>query len=213
MSIDDRASAAPDVGGDQQQLIHPGWIVAAFFAVYVVVALAAQAVSAIPASEEGSAIEAFTSGLLWMLALFGLLAASTSTDRLGRLGFWVAFTAALGALAVDEIVGVHERTEPNLNDDWVKIVLWIGTPFVLVAISRMLDADRPTNLAWIAGYVFHTAYLLVELGDGEFFDLPFAESTLKGAEEVFELFFLAAYAFGFWLVAIRDHRRSMHAAA
>lgn len=209
MAIEDRPGTAPRSAEEGRPIIHPAWIVGGFFVVYVVVGIAAQAVSAIPASEEGSAIEAFTAGLLWILAIFGMVKAATTTGSYWALAFWLAFTAATGALAVDEIVGVHERTEPNLNDDWLKIVLWVATPIVLVLIVRMLSADRVTRIAWVVGFAFHTAYLVVELGDGEFFTLPADATTLKGAEEIFELLFLAAYAFGFWWSAITERRSAL----
>jgi hypothetical protein len=181
----------------------PDVLAAAFFVTYMVCALAAQVVSDTDPSEEGAAIEAFTAGLLWILAMLGLLRAVDAATTRSRFWFWIAFTAGAGALAVDEIVGVHERTEPNLNDDWLKIVLWVGTAFVLLAIARMDPLPAASRIALVAGFVFQALYLFVELGDGEFFDLAIPVDTLKASEEVFELLFLASYAFGLWLVALR----------
>ena len=202
-------AANPDIARRPPLWRRPEILISAFFLVYVVCGLAAQVISDTDPSEEGSAIEAFTSGLLWILAAFGLLSITQNTARQGRFWFWVAFTASVGALAVDEIIGVHERTEPNLNDDWLKIVLWIVTAFVLYTITRFEDVPITSIIAFVAGYAVQATYLFVELGDGEYFDLPISIESLKTAEEVFELLFLALYALGLWLlVPHREARRA-----
>lgn len=188
--------------------LQPATLLAAFLAVYVACAAVAQAVSAVPPSEEGAPIEAFTSGLLWIIAIYGLLRSSDSIGSGKRIVFWLAFTAALGALAVDEIVGVHERTEPGLNDDWLKVVLWLATPFVLHYIAQIERAPRDARMVMVIGFVFHSAYVLVEVGDGAAFTLPVSIDTLKWAEEYFELLFLACYTFALWILVLRAPRRS-----
>ena len=48
--------------------------------------------------------------------------------------------------------------------------------------------------------------MLVELGDGEFFRIPFGtRETLKWFEEFFELFFLASYFFSFVLIHMSQY--------
>lgn len=188
--------------------LRPETLLAAFLAVYAACAVAAQAISAVPPSEEGAPIEAFTSGLLWIIAMYGLLRSSESIGRGKRMIFWLAFTAAIGALAVDEIIGVHERSEPALNDDWIKVVMWLATPFVLHYIAKLESAPRASRIAMVIGYVFQSAYVLVEIGDGAAFVLPVAIDTLKAAEELFELLFLVSYTFALWVLVLRDPRRS-----
>jgi hypothetical protein len=101
------------------------------------------------------------------------------------------------ALAIDEGLGIHERTERiGVNDDLAKIVIWIAVPFVLLRVFN-LGGSRAVRNAFIAGYAWHTLYILVEIGDGEFFQLPVANERLEAAEEVFEVLFLACYMFGF----------------
>ncbi len=185
----------------------PEVLLAGFLVVFVVCALVGQSRSPVPAWEEGAPIEAFTSGLLWILSIFGLVRVVRAFETGRRIVFWLAFTAGTGALAVDEVVGIHESTEPSFNDDWVKVVLWVVTPVILVSLARFEQATISSRVAMAIGYVFHTAYLVVEVGDGEIFTLPFAAETLKNAEEVFELLFLASYTFALWLCALRTRRR------
>ena len=57
-----------------------GWwsqerLVAGYLVVFAIVGLVAQAMGSISAEQEGSPLEYFTSGLLWMLSLVALLSA------------------------------------------------------------------------------------------------------------------------------------------
>jgi hypothetical protein len=188
--------------------VRPETLLGAFLLVYVAVALAAQARASIqlsiPPSVEGAPIEAFTSGLLWILAMYGLLRATEAVNDGKRLVFWLLVTAAFGALAVDEIVGLHESTEPAFNDDWVKVVMWLATPILLYYIAQIETAPRGSIVAMVAGFSLQTAYLLVEIGDGEVFMLPASVDVLKWSEEVFELLFLAAYTYALWILILRQ---------
>ena len=115
----------------------------------------------------GPADRVLTSGLLWMLSLVSLLSAFQALPKGQHSFFWFALSAILAALAIDEALGVHERSEPyGVNDDYVKIVMWIVVPFVLARVVQ-LGGNRMVRNAFIAGYVLHTSYLLVEVGDGE----------------------------------------------
>jgi len=180
-----------------------------FLGVYVACAIGAQALASIQRSispsEEGAPIEAFTSGLLWIIAMYGVIRITESLATGRRLFFWLAFTAALGALAVDEILGIHEATEPGFNDDWVKIAMWIATPFLLGYLSRIERAERASRIAMVIGFAIHSAYIFVETGDGEIFDLGVTLDVLKWSEEVFELLFLAAYTWALWTLVLRQH--------
>lgn len=198
-----------DVGlGARHQ--RPRWmrfevLLASFLTVYVGFAIATQVESPVSPSVEGAPIEAFSSGLLWIASMYGLVRASESIETGKRLLFWLAMTAAAGALAVDEIVGIHERTEPGFNDDWIKVVMWIATPFLLRYIAKLENAPRNSRVAMMIGFAFQTAYILVETGDGEIFTLPIAVEVLKWSEEIFELFFLALYVYAFWVLILRQH--------
>ena len=185
---------------------NPDLLLGAFLVVFVISALIAQSRSLIPASEEGSPIEAFTSGLLWIIAMFGLMRTAEALRTRNHLVFWLVFTAGIGALAVDEIAGLHESTEPSFNDDWVKVVLWLATPVVLWFIARIETATLTSKVAMVVGYVFHTAYLVVETGDGEVFSIGIAAENLKTSEEIFELLFLSFYAFALWSLALKQPR-------
>ena len=125
--------------------ITPERTVGVYLGILVVVAIVAQAISSIPPSEEGSPIETFTTGLLWMLSFVALLSAFHASSRPRDMWFWLASSAGLAALAIDEAIGVHERTEPaGLNDDFVKVILWLGTPLLVAEDRRVRSCRTPS---------------------------------------------------------------------
>ena len=188
---------------DEATAGHPAWFappvaMAVYLVLLVSAAVVIQLASSIPASQEGSPFEFFTTGLLWMLSLVSLFSAFRAASTRREVFFWLAASAALAILAIDEAFAIHERSEPSgIDDDIVKVVMWIAVPFVLVYLVRMVQASRLVRAALAVGYVFHSLYIFVELGDGETFDLPFAIESLKWAEELFELLFLCFYLYAF----------------
>ncbi len=173
-------------------------LLGAFLLCLIGAAIVFQARSDMPPSAERSPIEYFTAALLWQLSLIALLAAVR--HRFLGLGFlgWMLASAALGGLAIDEIFAFHERTSAVAgNDDYAKVVLWLGSGVVLALMARFERLPQPYAAALVLGYLLQSAYILVELGDGDVFRLPgLSEMTLAWAEELLELLFLAAYAFG-----------------
>ena len=172
----------------------------AFIAVIIFIAVWFQVLSGISPSNESSPLEFFTRGLLWMLSLTCLLIANRY--RSWKLAFWLAGCAALAALAIDERFEFHEQTGRRgwFDDDWFKIVSWGFAAAVLYTIVRMERPSRFAAGAIILGYVFHTVYIIVEMGDGEFFKLPFERNALRWWEEISELLFLSSYLVGFVLI-------------
>ena len=172
----------------------------AFIAVIIYIAVWSQILSGASPSDESSPLEFFTRGLLWMLSLTCLLIANR--HRSWKLAFWLAGCAALAALAIDERFEFHEQTGRRgwFDDDWFKIVGWGCAAAVLYTIVRIERPSRFALGAIIVGYVFHTIYIFVEMGDGEFFKLPFERNALAWWEEISELLFLCSYLVGFVLV-------------
>ncbi len=171
-----------------------------FIAVIIFIAVWFQILSGICPSNESGPLEFFTQGLLWMLSLTCLLTANR--HRSWKLAFWLAGCAALAALAIDERFEFHEQTGRRgwFDDDWFKIVSWACAAAVLYTIVRIERPPRFALGAIIAGYVFHSMYIFFEMGDGEFFTLPFERNTERWWEEISELLFLSSYLVGFVLI-------------
>lgn len=186
---------------DKQQ-VNLVWLLG-FIACYVLSAAIFQAISPRPPWVDGSPIEYFTGSLLWMLSLVCLLSANKYSSSRWRSMFWLISCAALAALAIDEIFAFHERPEQlgYINDDHFKVVSWLAAAIVLFLILRMEAPSLIARCAIFTGYLFHSLYIFVEIGDGDYFRLPLVSRTiLKWLEEFFELFFLASYLIGFILI-------------
>ena len=188
----------------------PRWLrydvlLAVFVGTAVAAGVITQEISSRRPNLEGAPIEAFTAGFLWMASMFGFYRAVQSAGNHSRFIFWALFAAGSAALAFDEHIGVHERVEPSIiNDDLLKVVMWLATPVVLVFIARIENASPFVRSVMAMGYGFHALYILVETGDGEFFELYSSVSTLKYLEEVFELLFLACYVYALWYLLLRS---------
>ncbi len=199
---------------DEATAGHPAWLkapvaTAIYLVLLVSAAVVTQLASPIPPGNEGSPFEFFTTGLLWMLSLVSLFSALRAASSRREFVFWLAASAALAILAIDEAIAIHERSElSGIDDDIVKVVMWVAVPFVLVYLVRMVRAPRLVRAAFAVGYVFHSLYIFVELGDGETFDLPFATENLKYAEELFELLFLSCYLYAFANCYLRTRSRA-----
>ena len=190
----------------QSDLRLPVLLTAGFIGCYILCAIFFQLLGSRVSWYAGSPLEFFTGATLWMLSLVCLLQAIHWTRQQWIMVFWLASCAALALLAIDEVFEFHERTEKvGINDDHVKVVMWLFSAPVLVLICRMEKASPTVKGVLILGYFFHSLYLLVEVGDGEYFRLPFGSiETLKWTEEICELLFLTSYLEGFLLLHIKN---------
>lgn len=175
------------------------FVIPAIFAlVFVVVAFAVQMTSPVPPWNDAAPIDFFTAALLWMLSLLSLsMANQRLTDR-WRLLLWMACCAGFAALAIDEPMEYHERTRRIVgDDDHIKAAAWVFSGFALWLLSRIERLPRVTTALLATGYCFHTCYITVDVGDGDYFKLPIDGSSLQWAEECFELFSLTCYMLAF----------------
>ena len=175
----------------------------AFIACFVLSALFAQLTSDIGPWVDRSPIEYFTGGLLWMLSMLCLLNALSLPQGDRSLIFWLAGCVVLSILAIDEGMGGHEWVEKQwyINDDFLKIALWILTLKILYTIYGKASPYLILKYIFVFGYIFQSLYILFEISDGEFYDVSeiLDKYQAKWGEELCELFFLSAYWLGFFL--------------
>ncbi len=141
-----------------------------------------------------------------MLSLLCMLNAFRHPDVRAKQSAWLVACAALSVLAMDEYFGAHEFVErtQDIDDDHFKVVLWLMTAGVLSFICLAERVFRRITYTLLTGYGFHSLYILVEVGDGDYFRLPFASvHQLKYAEELFELLFLSLYWLGLVTLYLR----------
>lgn len=180
-----------------------GYVLAAFLVVFTGFAIVLQVQSGEPPETSGSVIDVFNSALFWMVAVLAIIMASARTQRRGAFVAWVAASAAAAGLAIDEVFEFHERTRQVIGeDDWSKIVMWGGAVAALAILWRLEHLTRGAKTSLFVGISLHTAYLLSDLGDGDFFDIPVSESALAWAEEILEFLAMQAYLVAVVLVVV-----------
>src|SRR5690606_2519711 len=82
--------------------------------------------------------------------------------------------------------------------DYVKWLMFFGAAIALIAIIAVERPPRRVLVAFAIGYFFNCMYALVEFGDGDAFQIPYATlDQLRWAEEIFELLALSSYMVGF----------------
>jgi|GEM_PF-5072674 len=187
--------------------IGPRAMILIFFAVYILGAVLFQHVSKIPPWEDGSPVDILTGSMIWVVSVISLLMAAINLDRAGLSMIWLAGSAALGLVALDELFGLHEHAAKIRDDDDPKILMAIGAGialFVLVRVQRV--RGLPLSLL-IAGFFLQCLYLLSDLGDGDFFDVRFGHpDVLRVVEECLEFSAMACYLAAFMLILLGSVR-------
>ena len=156
---------------------------------------------------DGSPIEYFTGSLLWSSSILSLIISGTRSAA--RRVIWLAISAGLAVLAIDEMFLLHEHLANIVgDDDHYKLVQWITTGFALWYLRKMENAPAETNWSFLIGYLIHTVYVAVDFGDGDYYTIGFASIEVLGwVEEYLELLALAAYFSG----VLYLHTRSIRA--
>jgi hypothetical protein len=210
--------AKGEKGGNLQagrtlQQADTGWLYA-YILVFILCALIFQIKSSVPPWKDASPIEYFISSLLWMLSLTCLQIATENLSAKGRALFWLAACGALAILAMDEIFAYHEHTEQLLgDDDYFKIALVLMAGGVLYFLCWLEAAPSLVGRILLAGYLVQILWILDDMGDGDFFRLPFPIHVLWWAEEILELLSMAIYLLGFQALLAHIRRRQQLAPA
>jgi len=190
-----------------QQNPNLGWLYV-YVLVFILCAVFFQLRSSKPPWVDGSPVEYFTASLLWMLSLTCLLIALENLNANGKVIFWLGSSVALAILAMDEIFGFHERSK-NLvgDDDYIKILLFLMAGGVLYFLCRLEEAPLPVIRILSLGYLVQILWILDDMGDGDFYRLPFSLHTLRYCEEFLELLSMAVYLLGFQVLYCQIRER------
>ena len=173
----------------------------AFLVCFVSAAIVSQIYSGIPPTKDHSPYDYFTGGALWMASVICLIMATTYMQVPWRMLFWLAGCMALALLAIDEFMAVHESTLKVVgDDDHSKAILWAGTPIGLYLITRVERAPLQIVGIFAVGFLFHTVYIATDVGDGDYFSLPFELTTLQWTEDTCELLFVCTYLLAFMIM-------------
>ncbi|MAM63870.1 MAG: hypothetical protein CMH11_20485 [Maritimibacter sp.] len=132
--------------------------------------------------------------LLWVTSAMALFNATLRSARPMAFMIWLLASATIGVVAIDELFMLHEKAiEITGDDDHPKILLiacaGVGI-YILSKIERLHTSAQA--LLW-CGFFAHFCYLLADMGDGDYFDLPLGRVTLTWIEEYLELTSTALY--------------------
>jgi len=179
---------------NRQRLLLVGYLVC-----FVSCAVVLQFLSGKHPSIEGTPIDNFTSALLWMTSLVCLLIAGLRLEQRPRALMWLFLCAVFAFLAIDEMYAFHERSEHVIgDDDHVKLLQWVLTGGALAVIGRVEQVAQSVRRTLFIGYVIHGIYLLVDLGDGGYFTIPYIGlKQLQWLEELLEISAMSFYFAGF----------------
>jgi hypothetical protein len=171
-----------------------------FFVVYTTCAVLLQIRSGELPSKSAAAVDMFTGGLFWVMSIVGILMAAIRSKTIMKAVIWLGVSAGCGALAIDEIFEFHEATRHVVgDDDYIKIAT---LPIALIGLYILYRIEKPTQRViafFLVGLGFHVLYIVSDMGDGDFFQLPIPEIILLWTEEMLELLALQSYLTGFLL--------------
>lgn len=153
--------------------------------------------------DEGSPFDLMNGGLLWLASVMALLNAVLRSEDMRRSALWLLGAAAIGIVALDELFALHERSlELTGDDDHPKIVLLLCAGIGVFVLNKFEQLHPWALRLIVGGLVVHFVYLMVDMGDGDYFTLPFAPMTLQWAEECLELTGSALYFSGLFMQAV-----------
>jgi hypothetical protein len=199
------ATAVGRLAAHYVRLLSPGGAIVAFLAIFVVSAIVFQLRSEIPPWQDGAPSDILNGVLIWMVCLVSFIMAAVTRHDPVRSLVWFAGSAALGLVALDELFAVHEYAAKLRDDDDPKILMALGAGFALAVLIRVQRIRGTPYWLLLCGYLFHLAYLLSDLGDGDFFQIRYVDDqSLRGIEEALEFTAMLLYLPAFLLVALEE---------
>jgi hypothetical protein len=169
-----------------------------YFAMYFFCAIFFQVLSGLDPLDEASPLEDFTLPLLWMLSVVCVLISECYQFNHWRNWMWILGAIFIGFVALDESFQFHERTAKIVgDDDHMKVAEWFIAIIGIGIIHLISVPCSYARKALLIGFLFHTCYILVDVGDGDYYTLPFGSVTQwRWIEELLELTALINYTLG-----------------
>ncbi|WP_138422370.1 hypothetical protein [Maritimibacter alexandrii] len=104
---------------------------------------------------------------------------------------------------------LHEKAiDITGDDDHPKILLIACAGIGVYVLSKIERLHRPALVLLWCGVAAHFFYLMVDLGDGDYFQLPLSRMTLSWMEEYLELTSTAFYFSALYMQCFRVVTRS-----
>ncbi len=180
----------------------PDYMIALFIFAFVGSATIFQIYDELPPWRDRSAIDMMNGGMIWMLSALALVMAILRADQPMKAGIWLLGTAALGLVAIDELMGLHERARHIRDDDDPKIAMAVGAGIALYVLIRTESLRGRALRFLLLGFAVHVLYLLSDLGDGDFFTIALPIDTLRWIEEYLEVTAMCCYFVAFVTIVV-----------
>jgi hypothetical protein len=170
------------------------WVLIPFMIAFFATATFYQLRSSADIWQEGSPMDMMHGSLLWAAAAMALVNAALRSARLFPLIIWGLAAAAIGLVAIDELFMLHEKSIAITgDDDHPKIFLIAAAGIGIFILSQIEPLHRLALTLFWCGFAAHCLYLVVDLGDGDYFTLPLSRVTLSWMEEYLEITSTAFY--------------------
>lgn len=187
-----------DKPNDQQRILI--YLLLLFYLVYLICAILLQIRSHQALSKAGSAFDVFTGSILMTISVISILIGTQRFNDILKLFLWLGVSVAAGAIAIDEWFEFHEKTQHAAgawfafgDDDYIKIALWFCAGLGIYILYKIEKFSKVVLVTFLVGFLMHSFYLVIDMGDGEFFVLPFSETFMSWGEEIMELFAMQGY--------------------
>src|SRR4051812_11592961 len=175
-------------------------LVGLFLAVNLFLAWVLQLRSGDPPNTPGGSVDQFDSFILWSAALFALLVALMQRRPLRARVLWFGLSLGFMLFAIDEVFEFHEESKAVVgDDDYIKIVMWMGACTCVFLLWRFARIRPHAMKVFAAAIMTQTAWLLSDMGDGDFFRVPIPLGALHWIEEYLELVTSSLFVIGLLL--------------
>ena len=163
---------------------------------------------------EGSPLDVMHGCMLWAASSMALMVAVLRLSKPGLAILWLLGSAAIGVVALDELFMLHEHSvKITGDDDHPKMALILCAAFGIWFLNRVETLRGIVLGLLIAGFLAHVAYLTMDMGDGDYFQVPLANHVHRILEEYFEMLASSLYFSAFFFHASSLVKETQGAAA
>lgn len=164
--------------------------------------------------DEGSPLDIMHGSILWAASSMALLIAVLRLAKPRLAVLWLLGAAAIGVVALDELFMLHEHSvKITGDDDHPKMALIASAGFGIWFLNRVERLRGIVLGLLIAGFLAHISYLVMDMGDGDYFQVPLPNHVHRTFEEYFEMLASSLYFSAFFFHASSLVKEAQSAAA
>ncbi|RIJ17542.1 hypothetical protein D1227_03845 [Henriciella mobilis] len=151
---------------------------------------------------EGSPLDIMHGSMLWAASSMALMIGVLRIGKPRIATLWLMGSAVIGIVALDELFMIHEHSVKITGDDDHPKMLLIASAGIGIFVLNRIETLRGVVLGLlVAGFLAHILYLVMDMGDGDYFQVPLPNHVHRTAEEYLELTASALYFSAFFFHA------------